>query len=147
MPFSPDLGIQTLQTAENEAHLEASILANPTLLPESLRPGQVTLCRQVPMSPFKPSEMDRADICYYSDDEIRHGSIPNTLIELKVGRARAREAEQVSRYVKWLDRRLGHDSYAIRFVLLALECDLRGWNANSEYKARINACSFGIQTL
>jgi len=146
IPFSPELGLSRLDDAESEAHLEASILANPTLLPAEIRPGDATLCRQVPMSAFKPYDMDRADVCYYSEPGLEDGSIPDTLVELKIGKAGKDEADQVLRYVKWLDRRLGAVSRKVRFILLASGCDFRNWHPPEEYKTRIRGLAFGSQT-
>jgi hypothetical protein len=145
--FSPNLGISRLADAESEAHLEASLLANPNLLPKEIRPGKVSLCRQVPVSPFKPADMDRADVCYYSERGLRDGSLPDTVIELKIGRAGKNEANQVLRYVKWLDKTLGDESSAVRFVLLADRIDRRKWEIPKYYKTRIEGLSFGNNPL
>ena len=99
------------------------------------------------MSAFKPSQMDRADVCYYSADEIKNGSIPNTLIELKMGRAGKREIEQVARYVRWLDKRIGTDSTKVRFVLFANSQNLRDWSMVPDYGKRIKPISFGVEQL
>ena len=88
----------------NEAQIEFTILS-------SLKPfsGFLTddyiLCRQVPISPFKPMNMDRADICLYSmNSPIKGGTIPNILIELKRGKANYHAYEQVNRYLRWLEQ-------------------------------------------
>ncbi len=87
----------------NEAHLEASVLANPELLPREMQPRNHTLSRQVPISPFKPFQMDRADICYYSREApIGNGTLPSVIIELKMKQAGKAEVEQVERYLDWL---------------------------------------------
>lgn len=87
----------------NEAHIEASILANPNLLPSEVQPNENdVLCRQVPISPFKPENMDRADICIYEKDSILNGTIPNHIIELKKNKANKKVIEQVQRYLKWI---------------------------------------------
>ena len=145
--FHPEYGLSRLKEAENEAQLEFSLLANPRLLPAEIQPKDETLCRQVPMSAFKPSQMDRAGVCYYSADEIRNGSIPNTLIELKTGRAGKREIEQVARYVRWLDKRIGPDSAKVRFVLFANSQNIRDWNMIPDYGKRIKPISFGVERL
>ena len=46
----------------NEAQLEFTILSSIEPFADFLQ-DEYVLCRQVPISPFKPSEMDRADIC------------------------------------------------------------------------------------
>ena len=107
--FQKDFGVTNLHSALhqsefiNEAHMEAFILANPSILPERLRPASnTTICRQVPMSPFKPYQLDRVNICYYSQPSIRDGTIPNKVIELKIGRLGKGDVDQVVRYLNWL---------------------------------------------
>lgn len=88
----------------NEAQLEFTILSslkpfNDFLLDEYI------LCRQVPISPFKPMDMDRADVCLYSVKEpIKDGTVPNVVIELKNGRANFQAYKQVTKYLRWLER-------------------------------------------
>ena len=87
----------------NEAQLEFTILASLEPFADFLTDDYV-LCRQVPISPFKPSEMDRADICLYSmNSPIKNGTIPNVVIELKKEKATKPAYEQVTRYLKWLE--------------------------------------------
>lgn len=87
----------------NEAQLEFTILASLEPFAEFLTDDYV-LCRQVPISPFKPSEMDRADICLYSmNSPIKNGTVPNVVIELKKEKATKPAYEQVTRYLKWLE--------------------------------------------
>lgn len=118
--FDPKYGIQDLGEAfsksqfVNEAQLEFTILSNPYLLPEKIQPKENDgLCRQIPISPFKPSQMDRADICYYSEPAIEDGTIPNTIIELKFVRIGKGVIDQVERYLDWLHKRLGKDVASI----------------------------------
>lgn len=86
----------------NEAQLEFTILSSLAPFAEFLTDDYV-LCRQVPISPFKPSEMDRADICLYSmNTPIKNGTIPNVVIELKKDKTNYHAYEQVTRYLKWL---------------------------------------------
>ncbi|MBE6751248.1 MAG: hypothetical protein E7556_01850 [Ruminococcaceae bacterium] len=88
----------------NEAQLEFTILS--TLKPFiDFLSGDYILCRQVPISPFKPMDMDRADICLYSLSEpIKDGTVPNIVIELKRGNANYKAYEQATRYLKWLEK-------------------------------------------
>lgn len=113
VPFSPEFGVNSPEEAHPEAHLEASVIANPNLLPSHLHPEGATICRQVPISPFKPADMDQADVCYFSDDLIRDGTIPNTIIELKIRKAGKGAALQVKRYLRWLHDRLGDEANEI----------------------------------
>lgn len=110
VPFSPELGIDSPEEAHPEAHLEASVIANSDLLPNHLQPDGATICRQVPISPFKPRNIDQADVCYFEDDPIRDGTIPNTVIELKIRKAGKGAAVQVKRYLQWLHDRLGSEA-------------------------------------
>lgn len=119
VPYSPEYGVDAAEEATPESHLEAAVAANPTLLPEPLHPEQAALCRQVPISPFKPRNMDKADVCYFTADEIRDGTIPNTVIELKKDRAGKSAAQQVVRYLKWLHKRLGDDADRIDVYVYA----------------------------
>lgn len=86
----------------NEAQMEFTILSSLTPLHE-LFDGNYILCRQVPISPFKPMNMDRADICLYSfDSPIKGGTIPNIVFELKNGKANYHAYNQTVRYLNWL---------------------------------------------
>ncbi|MHA1972457.1 MAG: hypothetical protein ACTSW1_05680 [Candidatus Hodarchaeales archaeon] len=105
LPYKPEYDISNVHEATSESHLEAAVLANQSLLPEQLRPPKESvLCRQVPISPFKPYQMDRADITYYTKESLANGTIPNTIIELKNKKAGKNEALQVVRYARWLEK-------------------------------------------
>lgn len=119
--FSSSLGIKNVAEAYgkgqlvNESHLEFSVLSNPTLLPESIipKPSDI-MCRQVPISPFKPFQMDRADICYYDmDQSIFDGALPNRIVELKAQKAGLAHLEQVNRYLRWLHKIAGDRAASI----------------------------------
>lgn len=101
--FDPDL-VDIKDNFINEAQLEFTILASLEPFIDFLS-GDYVLCRQVPISPFKPMDMDRADICLYSlSDPIRDGTIPNIVIELKNGKASFSAYEQATKYLKWLEK-------------------------------------------
>jgi len=100
--YSPIYEKDCMPQNQTESYFEARVLSNPFLLKEELRPDEdTTLCRQVPISPFKPSQMDRADICYYKDS-LLDGALPYSVIELKIANAGRAECEQAERYLKWL---------------------------------------------
>ncbi len=124
--FDPSFDVGSLSEAfedslfVNEAHMEASVIANPNLLPAEVRPKGATICRQVPVSPFKPAQMDRADICYFTEDKIQNGTVPNTIIELKVKPAGKPAVEQIRRYLDWLHLVLkSEDAERVKVYLLA----------------------------
>ena len=104
----------------NEAQLEFTILSSLEPFSEFLSDDYV-LCRQVPISPFKPSEMDRADICLYSMNQpIKNGTIPNIIIELKKDVAKKDAYIQVSRYLRWLETITTPDEFKeIRVYIIA----------------------------
>jgi len=113
-PYEPRYGPDSITEVQDESHLEASVLANPEILPESLQPDDSDLlCRQVPVCPYKPPQhMDKADVCYYTDESINDGTFPNTIIELKYKSGGTKPAGksaalQMKRYAEWLDNRLG----------------------------------------
>jgi RecB family endonuclease NucS len=85
--------------------------------------------------------MDRADICYYTDEQIGDGTIPNTVIELKTKRAGSRECNQIVRYLKWLHKRLGNEAERIKFYLLAPSF-ARTATIPKEYKKQVKLVSF-----
>ena len=118
-PYHPRFDIENLGEVVNESHMEASVLSNPNLLNEELRPDkETTLCRQVPISPYKPFQMDRADICYYKESFYR-GALPYMVIELKKNFAGRAECEQTQRYLKWLKKCAPDESENINIFLLA----------------------------
>lgn len=88
-----------------ESELEFNIIANPKEYLPFLDTTHYSFCRQIPISPFKPIHMDRADICLYDKNNLlQNGSIPNIIIELKNERANKNAYEQVVRYLKWLEK-------------------------------------------
>lgn len=105
--FSPYYGIVSLKDENviNESHLEFSLISNKELLANLVDlPEEYLLSRQVPISPFKPYQMDRADICVYDTGKpINEGTLPNIIIELKKDKANKYALYQVERYLKWLD--------------------------------------------
>lgn len=119
LAFSPELGIRSMEEAHPESHLEASVISNPALLPKRLQPNGATICRQIPISPFKPADMDEADVCYFEENQIRDGTIPNTVIELKINKAGKSAALQVKRYLQWLHDRLAEEATQIDIHILA----------------------------
>jgi len=148
IPFKTEYGIPNVAEASNEAHIETSVLANPNLLPPILRPKvNWTLCRQIPISPFKPSQMDRADIVYFSDEKIRDGTIPNTIIELKYRSAGKKEAKQITRYVKWL-KKIVPDEYKQISLYLYAPSFTRNFNDHipREFSSFINLVPFKQKT-
>ena len=113
VPYERRYGPKSAAEVQDESHLEASVLANPELLPKSLQPDdEDLLCRQVPVCPYKPPQhMDKADVCYYEEGRINDGTFPNSIIELKYKSggstpAGKSAALQMKRYAEWLDNRL-----------------------------------------
>lgn len=101
--FDPDL-VDIKDNFINEAQLEFTILSSLKPFIDFLS-GDYILCRQVPISPFKPMDMDRADICLYSlSDPIKEGTVPNIVIELKNEKANFHSYNQATRYLKWLEK-------------------------------------------
>jgi len=88
---------------QNEAHIEFTLLADRAPIKHLFPKDDYILCRQVPISPFKPAHMNRADVCLYGlSNRIGEGTIPNIVIELKRDRANLKAYNQVFRYLKWL---------------------------------------------
>jgi hypothetical protein len=98
--FSPDMVENDPLTAVSEADLEFRFMASVCSLPkiEGVDHNKVTLVRQIPISPFKPSDMDRADIGVFHEPLVEDGTIPNDVLELKNDTAGKADAEQIVRY-------------------------------------------------
>lgn len=144
VPYSPEYGVDNVEEAHPESHLEASIISNPTLLPPQMQPDGDVVCRQVPISPFKPSNIDQADVCYFDDrDPIRDGTIPNTIIELKINKAGKSAALQVKRYLEWLHERLGDEANEIQVFVYAPDYTGTFWDyIPDEYQSQIESVKF-----
>lgn len=104
VPFSPKFGVKELVDARSTIHLEALVLATPRLLPTTLRTDRLTPCRQYPVSPFRPSNVDSVNIGYFTDMVIEEGSLPSRLLHLKEGTVTHKLAEKVRRQTTWLDK-------------------------------------------
>ena len=127
----------------NEAQLEFIILSSLKPFNDFLTDDYV-LCRQVPISPFKPSEMDRADICLYSlTKPIKNGTIPNVIIELKKGTAGKAACLQVERYLKWIKNITTAEEYAqIQAYIIAPKiCKKNSTTISTEYRDKIRQFS------
>lgn len=118
VPYKPAYGVDALTATTSEAHLEASVLAHPALLPSDLQNAAATYCRQVPVSPYKP-DPDRADICAYTADSLQSRTVPATVLELKHSRAGKQAALQVKRYLDWLQTQFGDDATTVDVAILA----------------------------
>lgn len=123
----------------NEAQLEFTILSSIKPFADFLQ-DEYVLCRQVPISPFKPSEMDRADICLYSlSCPIKNGTIPNVIIELKKDVGNKAAYEQVERYLKWVKNITTPEEYArVKAYIIAPRITrIRRTSVSAEYRDKI----------
>lgn len=123
----------------NEAQLEFSILSSIETFAKFLQ-DEYILCRQVPISPFKPSDMDRADICLYSlSNPIKHGTIPNIIIELKKDIANKAAYEQVERYLKWIKNITTTEEYANvkAYIIAPRVTRIKASSVSMEYRDKI----------
>lgn len=127
----------------NEAQLEFTILSSLEPFADFLTDDYV-LCRQVPISPFKPSEMDRADICLYSmSHPIKNGTIPNVVIELKKDKATRPAYEQVARYLRWLESITTPEEFdEVQVFIIAPQIGrIRKGQVNLNYESKIRMYS------
>lgn len=123
----------------NEAQIEFTILSSLKPFSEFLSDDYI-LCRQVPISPFKPMDMDRADICLYSlNDHIKDGTIPNVVIELKRGRANYHAYEQAVRYLKWIEKITNEEEFSKvqAFVIANSFTKIKRSKVNTCYEEKI----------
>jgi len=117
--INPSLGISRLSGATSKLHLEASVISNPDLFPLELRPDNATICRKTPITPHKPMQLDRSDICYFTDEYIKDGTIPNKVIDLDWKTPDENKILKTVRYVKWLQRVIPNECKKIMFYLFA----------------------------
>lgn len=136
---------------QNEAHIEFTFLADLKPLRHILGAGNYVLCRQVPLGPFKPYNIDRADICLYdSNNLLRGGTVPNIIVELKRDRANFRAYGQVVRYLRWLERVLdNNDEFCqiISFIIAPdfyMRKDIVRENFGLHYEAQIKMYNFSL---
>lgn len=145
--FTPQL----LYTDEfqNEAHIEFSLLADLSKIYNLFQEDDYVLCRQVPISPFKPFQIDRADICLYSMNRpIKDGTIPNVILELKKDRANFHAYNQMSRYLKWLQKITSQDEFdSIEAILVAPSFYVLRQKVNTEFSDKIKMFSLNTQSL
>jgi hypothetical protein len=140
--FSSDL-IDFSNKFVNEAQIEFSILATMNPLKTFLT-GDYVVCRQIPISPFKPMNMDRADICLYDiNAPIKNGTIPNIVIELKKESANFHAYEQVVRYLKWLQKITTEDEFRkIKAFVIAEDFNkIKESKVDTNYKDKIKLYS------
>lgn len=109
-PFRPKYGIDKVsrESLTNEDHLEASIIADPSVLPDELAPDDhQSIVRQAPISPLKPMNIDQIDVVFY-DPDFEGGMYPTKVLELKYSEAtvnnRRDDAEQILRYRRATDK-------------------------------------------
>lgn len=136
--FSSEL-VSVNDNLVNEAQLEFTILSSIEPFADFLQDDYV-LCRQVPISPFKPSEMDRADICLYSlTNPIKNGTIPNVIIELKKDAGNKTAYLQVERYLRWVKNITTPEEYSrVKAYIIAPRITrIREASVSAEYKDKI----------
>lgn len=111
----------------NESHLEFLILADNEKLEKILNgtisdyfEGPVIKCRQVPLCPFRPIQFDLADICLYDEyNPVKENSLPNVIIELKKDKIDYHAYDQVTKYLKWVEKVSSEDFDKVKAILVA----------------------------
>ena len=112
----------------SESHLEFSLLADNDKLKRIVsktikltNEENFVKGRQIPLSPFKPMQFDRADICLYDiNNPIKDNSLPNIVIELKKEKANYKAYEQVTRYLRWLEQITSEEEFEkINAIIIA----------------------------
>jgi hypothetical protein len=146
--FNTDL-ISINEDLVNEAQLEFSILSSLEPFADFLQ-DEYVFCRQVPISPFKPTEMDRADICLYSlSNPIKNGTIPNVIIELKKNLGNKAAYEQVERYLKWVKSITTDEEYSkVKAYIIAPQiARIRAESVSDEYRNKIRMYSINTKSF
>lgn len=128
---------------QNEAHIEFSLLADIAPIRHLFPKDDYILCRQVPISPFKPANMDRADICLYGlSNRLGEGTIPNIIIELKRDQANFNAYNQVVRYLRWLEKITSDEGFAkIQAYIIAPDFHINKNKIDTQYIEKIKLYS------
>ena len=95
------------------------------------------------MTPFKPDHMDQADICYYGENELVNGTIPNVVIEMEWQRTGPKKMYKIVKYIEWL-KKLIPDQYkeiSYNFFAPSFRDSVRR-KMPSEYRSLINLISY-----
>lgn len=126
----------------NEAQLEFTILSSLEPFKNFLQDNYI-LCRQVPLSPFKPMNMDRADICLYNIScPIQNGTIPNIIIELKKEVADKNAYKQIIRYLRWLEKITTPEEFInIKAYIFSKKFSIKNEDIDSKYNNKIKLYS------
>ncbi|MDD5504803.1 MAG: hypothetical protein PHV77_05810 [Candidatus Omnitrophica bacterium] len=128
---------------QNEAHIEFSLLADIAPIKHLFPKDDYILCRQVPISPFKPANMDRADMCLYGlSNRLGEGTIPNIIIELKRDQANFNAYNQVVRYLRWLEKITSKEGFAkIQAYIIAPNFSINKKKIDARYIEKIKLYS------
>jgi hypothetical protein len=143
--YNPSMGISHLSQAKSKYHHDAMLIANPSLLPKNLHPRTAAICRKVPLTPFKPSNMDLADLCYYDDASLAEGTIPNTIIEMDWKITDSKKVVKLVKHIEWLQKVVPNEFKDISYNVFApgFKNNVRG-KIPKEYRSIIHLISYGL---
>lgn len=119
-PYEPIYG-PNLTGARTQDGLVAAALADPSRLPAKTRPDGDAIGYNVPISPYRTSEIPAADIGYFSDCPMKDGTLPNTLLYLDAKPAGEEMRRRIDRQYQWLKSLLGTDVHEIEIYAIAPE--------------------------
>lgn len=126
LPYDPEYG-PTLADVVTVDGLVAVALANPTELPEPLRP-RGTVVHHVPISPYRRRNVDRVELGCYTDRRLLDGTLPDRLSYLSVNPPDCELKDRIDRQQAWLERLLGDDIHRLDRFVGAPESDAGlGW--------------------
>jgi len=116
IPHDPDYGPDLLGARTQEGLLAAA-LADPSQLSVGLPPRGASIAQRVPISPFRPRDVEFADVGWYTGRSINGGTLPDVLLYLDDEPAGAALRHRIDIQQAWLERLLGDGARAIdRFV-------------------------------
>lgn len=113
--------------------LVAVALANPTELPEPLRP-RGTFGHHVPISPSRRRSVDRIELGCYTDRRLLDGTLPDRLVYLTLEPAGDELRARIDRQYAWLERLFGDEIAEIDVYVGGLEFtdSFRHWTLKQE---------------
>lgn len=118
-PYDPSFGPDPTDPLTKEEFI-AGVLANSGKLPTWAQSRNNNAIYDIPISPYRPRNVETADFAYYRVPAIRNGTIPNILFYVKEdGPADEAIGRRIERQYQWLDQLLGKTIQKVQFVIAA----------------------------
>lgn len=119
-PYDPAYGPNPIGARSRDG-LVAAVVANAEELPPQLQRAGAAIAHRVPISPYRPRNVELADVGYYTDRNVRDGTLPDVLLYLEPESAGERLRQRIDRQYAWLESLLGREIHEIKLYAAAPE--------------------------